>query len=226
MKTALKISAFLMVFLAFAACKNKAKGTAAKTEAAKEAPKTTITEFTTYPVNSGTLNWIGSKAIGDSHQGTIQISDGKLGVGADGQIKAGSFTIDMASITNTDLEAGKGKEKLEGHLKNADFFDVGQFPTGTFNIIKVEPVSGVTDVTHNITGNLTLKGVKKSITIPANIAIANGKISAVTPSFTINRTDWGIKYGSSGSFADLAKDRIINDDIALVLQVEATAPAN
>lgn len=215
-----------MVFLAFAACKDKAKGTPVKAKEAKTAPTSTVSEFTTYQVNSGSMNWTGSKAIGSSHQGTIQISGGKLGISADKQIKAGNFTIDMNSIACTDLKAGEGKEKLEGHLKNEDFFDVAKFPTGTFNIIKVESTTGVPDVTHNITGNLTLKGIKKTVTIPANIAILNGKVSAVTPSFSINRTDWGIKYGSSGSFADLAKDKIISDDIALVLQLEAVAPAN
>ena len=157
-------------------------------------------------------------------QGTIALSNGKLEV-ANGAIKGGMFEIDMASITNTDLEAGKGKEKLEGHLKAPDFFDVAQFPTGSFQIVEVTPATGVADVTHNVKGNLTLKGIEKSITIPANIAVMGDKLTAVTPSFTINRTDWDIKYGS-GSFADLAKDKIINDDISLVLQLDASVYNN
>jgi len=225
MKTTLKISAILLLFIGFAACKNKAAGTKATTGAAKEAPATTTTNFTTYRLNSGTLNWVGSKAIGDSHQGTISLTNGKLAV-AGGQVKAGDFEIDMNSIIVTDIPAGKGKEKLEGHLKNGDFFDTPQFPKGMFKIVEVVPVTDVADVTHNVTGNLTLKGVEKSITFPANIAVVGDKLTAVSPSFTINRTDWGIKYGSSGSFADLAKDRIINDDIALVLQLDASVYNN
>jgi len=173
-------------------------------------------------MDSGTLNWTGSKALGSSHQGTINVSKGTLGLTTDGKITTGNFTIDMTSITNTDLAVGQGKEKLEGHLKAGDFFDVAKFPTGSFTILKVEPVKGTPSITHNVTGNLTLKGVKKSITIPANIAMVGGKITAVTSSFTIDRTAWGIQYGS-GSFADLAKDKIINDDIALVLQLSASA---
>jgi len=225
MKTALKLSAFLLVFLAFS-CKDKTAGTKAVTGAAEKAPATTkVLQSTIYKLDSGVLNWTGSKALGDSHQGTINVSNGKLAV-ADGAIQAGDFIIDMASITNTDMEAGKGKEKLEGHLKNADFFNVEQFPTGTFKIISVTPAAAGGDATHNVKGNLTLKGIEKSVTIPANVAIAGGKVSVVTPSFTINRTDWGISYGS-GSLADLAKDKIINDDIALVLQLSASpAPVN
>lgn len=225
MKTALKLGAFLLVFLAFS-CKDKPAGTKAVTGAAEKAPATPkVMQSTVYKLDSGVLNWTGSKALGDSHQGTINVSDGKLAI-AEGAIQAGDFVIDMASITNTDMAAGKGKEKLEGHLKNADFFDVGQFPTGKFKIISVKPAAAGGDATHNVKGNLTLKGVEKSITIPANVAVGGGKVSVVTPSFTINRTDWGIKYGS-GSIADLAKDKIINDDIALVLQLSASpAPVN
>lgn len=222
MKTAYKITLFLMLLLVFAACTNKAIGTKTTATKAQTVPISTGTTFTTYQMDSGTLNWTGSKAIGSAHQGTIHLSKGTLGVTAGGQIATGNFTIDMASITNTDLPAGQGKEKLEGHLKSKDFFDVAQFPTGAFEISKVEPVRGVPSVTHNITGNLSLKGVKKRITIPTAIAVTGGKITALTPSFTIDRTAWGIQYGS-GSFADLTKDNIINDDIALVLQLSATA---
>ena len=221
MKIALRLSAFLLVFLTFACKSDKATGTKAVTGAAeKAAPK--VMQSTVYRLDSGKLNWVGSKAIGDSHSGTINLTNGKLAV-AEGKVQAGDFVIDMASITCTDLEAGKGKEKLEGHLKAPDFFDVAKFPTGAFEITSVTPTTGVADVTHNVKGNLTLKGVKKSITIPTNISIAGGKVSAVSPSFTINRTEWGISYGS-GSIVDLAKDKIINDDIALVLELTASTP--
>ena len=219
MKTALRLSAFLLVFLAFACKGDKATGVKAVTGAAEKAAKQ-VTQAAVYKLDSGKLNWVGSKALGDSHSGTINLSNGKLAV-ANGALQAGDFMIDMASITCTDLEAGKGKEKLEGHLKAPDFFDVAQFPTGSFEITSVTPATGVPDVTHNVKGNLTLKGTKKSITIPANISVAGGKVSAVTPSFTINRTEWGITYGS-GSIVDLAKDKVINDDIALVLELNAS----
>ena len=185
-----------MLFLVFAACTNKAVGTKTKAAAAKTVPTATKTAATTYQVDSGTLNWTGSKALGSSHQGTINISKGTLGITENRQITTGNFTIDMTSITNTDLPSGQGKEKLEGHLKSGDFFDIAQFPTGSFDIVKIESVTGVSGVSHNVTGNLTLKGVKKSITVPANITVSGGKISAVTPSFTIDRTAWGIQYGS------------------------------
>jgi len=221
MKTAFKITSLLMVFLAFQACNNKAAGTKVKTGKAQAPTTTSMTTSTTYQVNSGTLNWTGSKALGGAHQGTINISNGTVGITEDGKITTGNFTIDMNSITCTDLTADQGKEKLAGHLKSGDFFDVAKFPTGSFHITNVAPAKGTPNVTHIVTGNLTLKGVKRSITIPANISVAGGKVSAVSPSFTIDRTEWGIQYGS-GSIAGLAKDKIINDEIALVLQLSAS----
>lgn len=198
--------------------------TTAKAVEKVENTTTTASAASAYTVADGSLKWIGAKALGSSHEGTINVSNGNLSVN-NGQVTGGTFTIDMNSINNTDQEAGSGKEKLEGHLKNADFFDTGKFPTGTFTITGVAPVSGDANVSHNVTGNLKLKGVEKSITIPAKIMVNGGKVSASTPTFTINRTDWGIQYGS-GSIAGLAKDKIINDDITLQLNLTANAAAN
>ena len=67
-----------------------------------------------------TIEWVGKK-IGGEHKGTIKTQSGSLTVQGD-IITAGEVVIDMNSITVTDLE-GEWKGKLEGHLKNADFFD-------------------------------------------------------------------------------------------------------
>jgi len=225
MNTSFKLTSFIMILLAFQACNNKATGTKAKTGTAQATPTTSLAKATTYQLNSGILNWTGSKALGSAHQGTINISQGTIGVTAGGKITTGNFMIDMNSITNTDMKAGQGKEKLEGHLKAGDFFDVAKFPTGSFNIVKVEAAKGVANVTHNVIGNLILKGIKKTITIPANIAVGGGNVTAVSPSFTIDRTEWGIQYGS-GSIVGLAKDKVINNDIALVLELSASVVNN
>ena len=118
----------------------------------------------------------------------------------------------MNSLNCTDLEAGKGKEKLEGHLKSADFFDTATNPTSTFEITSV---SG-----GNVTGNLTMKGVTKSVTFPADVKVTPDGVSVISSDFTINRTDWGIQYGSA-SFFDGLKDKAINDNIGLSIKLRA-----
>ncbi|MEM1122822.1 MAG: YceI family protein [Bacteroidota bacterium] len=200
----------------------KVEAKEAKTpEATAEASMSASGDDMAFNLNKGTLNWTGSKVVGgSSHTGTIDVALGDLKVKG-GKITGGQFVIDMNSINNTDLEAGQGKEKLEGHLKNEDFFDVAVHPKATFIVTGSEVVTGQQDVTHNITGNLTMKDSTKSITFPANVAIVDNKLTAVTPSFVIDRTQWGIEYGSS-SIVGLAKDKVISNDIALVLSLEAT----
>ncbi|MFK7935268.1 MAG: YceI family protein [Saprospiraceae bacterium] len=190
--------------------------------AKEEAKAATTAKAYTIDAGASQVNWVGAKPTG-THMGTLQISGGNLAV-VNGNITAGEFTLDMGSITVTDLAAGEGKEKLEGHLKTGDFFEVEQHPKGTFAITSVKPAQGIEDATHEITGNLTMKGITKSVTLPANVNITDSKITAVTPSFTIDRTEWDIVY-KSGSLADTAKDKVINDEIGLVINLAANAGA-
>lgn len=218
MRTLFKIS-FLLLFVAnFIACSNAPEGQKVESGDAVETT-TNTTDATTYTVNttSSLINWVGTKAIGDQHTGNLKLSKGELKV-KDGKLVSGTIELDMQSINVTDLE-GEYKGKLESHLKTGDFFEVETYPTGKFEIASVSPVSDNPDVTHNLTGNLELKGISKSVTIPANIAIAENEISAVTPNFTINRTDWGIQYNSG--LLGTAKDKIINDEVGLQIQLSA-----
>ena len=57
------------------------------------------------------------------------------------------------------------------------------------------------DATHTITGNLTLKGITKSITFPAKVNVADNKITA-DANFNIDRTQWNIVYGNDESLGD------------------------
>jgi polyisoprenoid-binding protein YceI len=154
-------------------------------------------------VENSIVGWVGSKPSG-KHTGTLKLASGTLQAD-NGQIAAGSFIIDMASINCTDLE-GKGKTGLEGHLKAPDFFDVEKNPTATFAItsakaIEAKPEGLVNaDATHTVTGNLTLRGVEKSVSFPAAVTMADGKIG-VKASFNIDRTEWGITHGADGKIA-------------------------
>jgi len=177
---------------------------------------------TTYKINpaASSVTWTGSKVVGDKHQGKFKISDGSISV-KDGNIEAGSFVIDMNSLTVTDLE-GEAKGKLEGHLKSPDFFDVATHGKGTFTITACQKVSGTPNVTHKVTGNLKMKNIAKSVSFNADLNIGKSKIMAVTPEFKINRNDWGIVYNNK-TIAGVAKDYVINDDVALVVNLAGTA---
>lgn len=206
---------FLGIFLA--SCGGP-DGTKVASEDAQDVQGTTVASAAyTVDLAASSITWTGTK-LGGAHTGNLSLSNGKIAV-AEGKIVGGKFTIDMSSLTNTDLDAEQGGN-LVGHLKSADFFDVANFGTAEFQIASAQPTDEE-GITHQITGNLTLKGETRSITIPANVELSEDKLTATTPDFVIDRTEWGVVYGSSGSFADLAKDKVINDDVGLKLNLVA-----
>lgn len=171
----------------------------------------------TAKVNTETsvIGWKGYKVLG-SHEGTISLKDGSLMM-EDGQLTGGSFTIDMGSISCTDLQ-GEYKGKLEGHLKSADFFGVDKYATAQFNITQV--VSRGTAGSYKITGDLTIKETTKPVRFNVQITEEDGTKTA-TGEVTIDRSDFDIRYGS-GSFFDNLGDNTIYDEfdlsISLVLE--------
>ncbi len=217
MKNIFGIFTLLLAVSLLTACGPKGEKVEAK-DAVKET--TTTAAATAYSVDTqaSKIIWTGSKPTGQ-HTGTIGIKDGSVAV-VDGNITGGEFTIDFTSLVCTDLKPGEGKEDLEGHLKTGDFFEVEKFPTGTFKVTSAEAVSGDATITHNVTGNLTMKGVTKSVTIPMNVAMMGDKIAAQSTAFTIDRTQWGITF-HSGTIAGTAKDKIINDQVGLVVTLVA-----
>ncbi|MEM6878501.1 MAG: YceI family protein [Bacteroidota bacterium] len=210
----------LLALFVLAACGAGPEGESVESgEAIEGEGESTTMEASTYNVDVAASNiaWEGTKKIGGGHNGNIGIADGTLAV-VDGKINNGVFTIDMTSITNTDLPEDK-QGMLVGHLSNEDFFEVETFPTAVFEIKNVTPASGREDITHMITGNLTMKDNTRSITIPANVEMSDEQISATTPAFVIDRTEWGIQYGSG--LLGLAEDEIINDNIGLQITLVA-----
>ncbi len=168
-------------------------------------------------VQNSQIDWTGAKLAGKTHTGTIELQGGTLTV-EDGQLSGGEFVINMGSIRNTDMD-GDGAQKLAGHLMSADFFDSANFPTATFTIAEVAPATDREDASHMITGNLTMKGVTKSIVIPARIKVGERGLSALTPDFTIDRTAWNVMYGA-GALGTL-QDQVINDEIGLRINLTA-----
>ncbi len=157
---------------------------------------------------SSKVVWKGYKVTG-SHEGTIDIKSGALDFDGD-KLIGGNITIDMTTLVSTDLE-GEYKGKLEGHLKSDDFFGVETHNTSTLEFTEVK-ASGKNS--YDVTGKLTIKGktnsVKFTISIYGNKATANLKV---------DRTKYGVKYGSASFFDDL-KDKAIYDEFDLVADLE------
>ena len=156
--------------------------------------------------------------------GTLAITSGELSV-ADNQLASGEFVIDMKSIKvdpASVTEKDKKSTDLEGHLKNEDFFNVEKFPTADFKITKVEDLAtpgtdAVAGANKTVSGNLTLMGKTMNVTFPAKVDVVD-KSATVAAKFTVNRADWGIKFGTSE--ADPA-EWMISKDIEIAIDVKA-----
>ncbi|MEM6844909.1 MAG: YceI family protein [Bacteroidota bacterium] len=174
-------------------------------------------EATTYTVDTkqSEITWKGEKVTGQ-HLGTIQLQQGSLAL-EDGKLTGGNFTIDMSTLSNTDLE-GEQKGKLEGHLKSDDFFGVATYPTATLRITGVEPQSGNT---YQVTGELTIKDKTNTIEFPTTVTNKGDKVMA-SASITVDRSKYDVRYGSD-SFFDNLGDQVIYDDFQLEVSLVASS---
>lgn len=160
---------------------------------------------------TGTIGFTGAKVTG-KHEGTFQTWTGKA-ILAEGALAGLEFEVDVASL-KTDAE------KLDGHLRSPDFFDVAAHPKATFvssAITAGAPAeSKLEGATHTVAGNLTLRGVTKAITFPAKIATTpDGAVTAST-AFALQRKDFGIVYPGK-------PDDLIADDVAMRIDVTGKA---
>ena len=154
---------------------------------------------------NSTVKWKGSK-ISSSHEGTVNILKGNLNIDH-GTLVAGQFSIDMQSLATTDMSEEYNK-KLDGHLKNEDFFNVSEFPTASITITNAVRGSGNS---YKVVADLTIKGITHPITFAADVNV-NGKNFLATAKIKIDRTKWNIKYNSGNYFKDLG-DKLILDEI-------------
>lgn len=169
----------------------------------------------TVDTEASNMHWLGQKVSG-SHEGDIKIKDGSLML-EDGKM-SGIISIDMTSMTCTDIEDETYNQKLIGHLMADDFFSVEENPTATFEIKEANKVYR-SDATHEIVGDLTIKGITNEIKIPATVEMDSDAFAA-TAKFSIDRTLWDIQYGSGGFFDGLG-DKMIYDDIQFDLSFKA-----
>ena len=122
------------------------------------------------------------------------------------------FTANMATIDTRN-------ERRDGHLKSAEFFEVEKFPTCTFKSTKV--VSKGSEM--KITGDLTLKGVTKSITLDAEFLGTTGAPEAgkqkagFHASAKINRLDFGVTWNRAVEGGGVT----LGDDVDLDFNIEA-----
>lgn len=203
------IIAVVAISTILVSCKGEKKE---KLEVKDEVKVAKVAVVNNVDLSSSLLTWKGTKP-GGAHNGTVALKESSLIVDK-GIVSGGEFVIDMGSIKCLDLK-GKKAGNLVGHLSSADFFDVAKYPTSKFVITSVENKEGKLAVT----GNLTLKDVTKSITIPATVSEADGVTTFKSETFNIDRADFNVKYGSKKWFDNL-KDKFIDDLVEMSFEVK------
>jgi polyisoprenoid-binding protein YceI len=124
-----------------------------------------------------------------------------------------TVTIQAASVTT-------GNEQRDGHLKTPDFFDIANHPQITFVSTNVERDGADWD----ITGDLTINGVTKSVTIPfeetgsAKDPFGNTRVG-FEGDVTIDRTEWNLSFNAALETGGV----LVSEKVKLEFDVSAIA---
>jgi polyisoprenoid-binding protein YceI len=133
----------------------------------------------------------------------------------DAQNPANSSVEVTMPLSNLDTHVSA----LDKHLKEPDFFDADKYPTITFKSTSVKPLGGNK---YEVTGNLTVHGVTKPVTLSATLNKSGvhpmRKVQAIgfDASGTLKRSDFGL-----GAYVPM-----VSDEIKLNITTEAWVPGN
>ena len=164
------------------------------------------------PVPAGATRFVFDAAGGS----TIGFTGAKVTKKHDGGFRRFAGVVDVSGKTariDVDIDVTSiftDSAKLDAHLLKPDFFDAARFPRARFTSTKVDAKD---DGTATITGDLAMRGVTKTITFPAKVAV-QGDTATADAEFGINRKDWGISYAGKA-------DDLVMDEVLLKLHVVA-----
>jgi polyisoprenoid-binding protein YceI len=115
-----------------------------------------------------------------------------------GAFDADDPTKSWLKVTIKDESIDTRNADRDGHLRSNDIFDMATYPEITFASTKVEAVDGET---YDVTGDLTIKGVTKPVTVrfelsgPSQDPYGNTRLG-LEGTATINRKDWGVSFNA------------------------------
>jgi polyisoprenoid-binding protein YceI len=121
-------------------------------------------------------------------------------------------SIPAASVSTAD-------DKLNAHLKDADFFDVEQFPTFTFKSTSIRSTGGRD---YEVTGDMTIRGITKSVTLsvkdvsePSKDPWGNQRIGL--SAFThVDRRDFGLVWNAALELGGV----LVGEEVIITLDVQ------
>lgn len=117
-----------------------------------------------------------------------------------------------------------GADERDSHLKSADFFDIENFKVVNFTVNTYAITNG--DSSHELYGELTIKGIKRQIKLDVEFGgiikdpYANDK-AVFSVSGKINRRDWGLRWNVTSETNDVlvSEDVWIDCEVQLIKQL-------
>ncbi|MFD2933999.1 YceI family protein [Spirosoma flavum] len=127
-----------------------------------------------------------------------------------------SFSADISSIST-------GNEQRDGHLKSVEFFDAEQFPKLMFVSTSMTKTG---DESYSVTGDLTLHGVTKPVTLKVEYGGQMQDFYGQTKAGfeatgTIKRKEFGLTWDGVTEAGGV----VVSDDVKLVLNIQLTKQA-
>ena len=189
---------------------NKVPVVESETKVEKSSKETTSENvFTLESVaDDNNIAWLGT-GVGKHHYGTAKIA--KNTVRMEDDTIVGEITVDLTTIGVSDLE-GKWAERLVGHLKSPDFFNVTE---NQYAVIRVAKSERMNDDLFKVVADVEFNGKRNPVEFTAEW---DG--SRYSGNITFNRLDWDLRYGSPSLFADLG-DKAIGDNVHVAFNFSA-----
>jgi rhodanese-related sulfurtransferase len=164
------------------------------------------------------VGWTGRNLL-NKHHGFIALTSGWLDLDERG-ISGGEFILDLKRIECVDLAGSDYHSVLIHHLQDHDFFDVERFPEARLSITSATHLDsaslGSPDL--HVHAELTIKGQTHPIDFPAAAGMTPEGLLAAQATFSIDRTRWGVLYGSGKFFHRLA-GHLVNDMIDFEVKI-------
>lgn len=172
---------------------------------------------TTYTVDTQKtkIEWTGSKVSG-KHYGNVSVKNGNL-VFKGAELTGGEVVIDMKSMTVTDLTDKETAGKFLGHMQSPDFFDTAKYPESKLVVKSTKKVGNDLEVT----GDLTMIGKTSPVVFKVTEWKWTDKLVTGKANIKVDRTKFGLKYGSGQFFKGLG-DKMIHDEFTLNVDLTAT----
>ena len=206
-----------LMFLNMQVFAQNAKDGLKKIKSGKEVKTKESVEVKKIDTAKSEIIWKGkhvSDMIGGGHQGNVKIKSGEVKMDKN-TITGGELIVDLTTINDQDLTDADKKGKLEGHLKSPDFFDVAKYPTAKLVLL---PSPLAVGGTTNFKGKLTIRDKTENVVVPLTVTTVNG-VSTAKGELKINRIKFGVKYASQSLDIKLLKDKAIDDEIILDLNI-------